>query len=657
MELSIIIVNYNVKHFLEQCLLSVQKALVGIAAEVIVVDNNSADGSQQMLREKFGTFVHLIENRDNPGFSKANNQGIRIARGRYVLLLNPDTIVEEMTFSKCLAFMDQHPKGGALGVRMIDGKGHFLPESKRALPTPWVSFYKIFGLAALLPHSKRFGKYHLTYLDPHETHEIEILSGAFMWMRKSALDEIGYLDETFFMYGEDIDLSYRFLLGGYQNYYFADTQIIHYKGESTKKGSLNYVRVFYQAMIIFAEKHFGGSQKRLFITTIRLAVYFRALIAIVNRLVKKLGFPLIEGGLIYGIIFGIKAYWEHYVKYIEGGHYPLQFTFAYMPVYALIFVVFLWIAGAYKKPYRLRPLILAPFWGFLSIATGTYLFSFIENFSRAIVGLSAVFTMVLAISSRGLLNRFQQGSFFFTEIRRRRILLAGDEAGLLRLSKLIRNELDYPAEISGAITLTPQTEPIGDLDTLGFLEQLPEVVQYYRPDEVIFCNQSIATHQIMDLIQRIPAPDLTYKIVPPEADYIVGPQSIHTSRYGRQVQSPLQSPAVRQQKRIFDLVGSLGLLITYPILFWAYKRPAVVPRQLIQVLRGAAHLVGYAAPAHADLPPLKPALLSLQNRVPQPNSLNTDGLNRHYARTYNWELDLEILLKGWRRIGVTAKHM
>ncbi|MEL6845152.1 MAG: glycosyltransferase family 2 protein, partial [Bacteroidota bacterium] len=319
MDVSIIIVNYNVKHFLEQCLLSVEKALQFVEGEVIVVDNNSVDGSQQMLRDKFGDRIILIENKDNPGFSKANNQGIKIAQGRYVLLLNPDTVVEEQTFRKCVDFMDERPKSGALGVKMIDGEGQFLPESKRSLPTPWVSFYKIFGLAKLFPKSKKFGQYHLTYLDKEENHPIEILSGAFMFMRSEALEKIGYLDEDFFMYGEDIDLSYRFIKAGYQNYYLADTQIIHYKGESTKKGSLNYVKVFYQAMIIFAQKHFGGSRKRLFIASIRLAVYMRALAAILHRVVKRFGFPLMEMLLIFLTTFGVKRYWEHYVKYIEGG--------------------------------------------------------------------------------------------------------------------------------------------------------------------------------------------------------------------------------------------------------------------------------------------------------------------------------------------------
>jgi GT2 family glycosyltransferase len=289
MDLSVIIVNYNVKHFLEQCLHSVLKAAENISAEIFVVDNHSADGSVQYIPEKFPG-IHFIANAENVGFSKANNQAIRLATGKYILLLNPDTVVEEDTFEKVIAFMEQHPEAGGLGVKMIDGKGNFLPESKRGLPTPWVAFYKMFGLARLFPSSKRFGKYHLSYLDENEVNEVEILAGAFMLLRKSALGKTGLLDETFFMYGEDIDLSYRILKAGYKNYYFPETTIIHYKGESTKKGSLNYVKVFYHAMIIFARKHFSNGNATLFTTLIHLAILFRAFLSVSRRILAKYSF-------------------------------------------------------------------------------------------------------------------------------------------------------------------------------------------------------------------------------------------------------------------------------------------------------------------------------------------------------------------------------
>ncbi|MEM1359023.1 MAG: glycosyltransferase family 2 protein, partial [Bacteroidota bacterium] len=233
MDLSVVIVNYNVRYFLEQALLSVERAVAGLRAEVWVVDNNSADGSVEMVRRRF-PWVQLIANKGNPGFSVANNQAIRRSKGKYVLLLNPDTVVEEDTFRKCFDYMETHPLVGGLGVRMIDGTGRFLPESKRGLPTPWVAFTKAFGLARLFPRSRRFNHYHLGYLPAEETNTVEVLAGAYMWMRREALDEVGLLDEAFFMYGEDIDLSYRILKGGYENHYFPETTIIHYKGESTK---------------------------------------------------------------------------------------------------------------------------------------------------------------------------------------------------------------------------------------------------------------------------------------------------------------------------------------------------------------------------------------------------------------------------------------
>jgi O-antigen biosynthesis protein len=209
-----------------------------------------------MIREKFSDVI-LIANRKNLGFSSANNQGLKISNGKYALILNPDTVLQEDTLKKCFLFMEQHPNAGSLGVKMIDGKGNFLPESKRSLPTPLVAFYKIFGLSALFPKSRIFGRYHLGYLNKDDINSIEILPGAFMFIRKSVLDQIGLLDETFFMYGEDIDLSYRIIQAGFENYYFPETTIINYKGESTKKQSVNYVIVFYNAMIIFARKHFS----------------------------------------------------------------------------------------------------------------------------------------------------------------------------------------------------------------------------------------------------------------------------------------------------------------------------------------------------------------------------------------------------------------
>ena len=255
MKLSIVIVNYNVRFYLEQCLLSVEKALTGVGGEVFVVDNNSTDDSVSYLRGKF-PWVRYIENKENVGFSRANNQAIREARGEYVLLLNTDTFIGERTLRECIDFMDKTPKAGMCGVGMLRVDGSFAPESRRGVPTPFVAFCKITGLGSLFPKIRVFGRYYMQYLNKQSINPIEIVSGAFMFIRKEALDKVGLLDETFFMYGEDIDLSYRVLKAGYQNYYIP-TQILHYKGESTKKESFKYVNAFYKAMVIFFKKHFA----------------------------------------------------------------------------------------------------------------------------------------------------------------------------------------------------------------------------------------------------------------------------------------------------------------------------------------------------------------------------------------------------------------
>ena len=288
MDLSVVIVSYNVRAFLEQCLVSVERASSGLDLEVWVVDNNSVDGSVEMVRSRFPE-VHLVANRDNVGFSVANNQAIRQSKGEHVLLLNPDTVVREDTFVKGLAHMKAHPEVGGIGVPMYDGTGQFLPESKRGVPTPWAAFCRMAGLHHLAPRSPKWNAYYAGHVAEDETAEIDILSGAFMWMRKKALDDVGLLDEQFFMYGEDIDLSWRLVQGGWRNHYLASTSIIHYKGESTKKGSLNYVLVFYRAMLLFAAKHFEGRQAKLFSWMIRLAIYGRAGLAIVRRLFSRWG--------------------------------------------------------------------------------------------------------------------------------------------------------------------------------------------------------------------------------------------------------------------------------------------------------------------------------------------------------------------------------
>lgn len=283
-QLSIVIVNYNVKYFLEQCLYSVRAAVEGLVTEMFVVDNHSEDGSIEYLRPKFPEVI-FIENTNNPGFSNANNQAIRQSTGKYVLLLNPDTVIGEHILHHLYTFMNNHPDAGGIGVKMLDGHGRFLAESKRSYPSPWVSFCKLFGLSKLFPHSKWFSAYSLLYLNEDKQHQVDVLSGAFMLLRREVLDKVGLLDETFFMYGEDIDLSYRIVLGGYKNYYIPE-RMLHYKGESTKRGDKKFLKAFYGAMLIFYKKYYPQSG-RLVSGLIHMSIALRSMYSALFEKDKK----------------------------------------------------------------------------------------------------------------------------------------------------------------------------------------------------------------------------------------------------------------------------------------------------------------------------------------------------------------------------------
>jgi len=320
LKLSVIIVNYNVKYYLDQCIRSVLRAFEVMkkasssdssvneeVAEIIVVDNHSADGSVDYLEKRYPQMlypmVRFVRSAHNLGFARANNIAIRQSRGEYVLLLNPDTIVGEDTLKASVDFMDAHEDAGSVGVRMLGAQGRRAMESRRGLPTPMVSFFKMLGFCNRWPHHRLFGKYYMGYLPWDEPCQIEVVSGAYCMLRRKALDEVGLLDEDFFMYGEDIDLSYRVLKGGYHNYYLP-VDILHYKGESTQKSSFRYVHVFYEAMLIFFRKHYSGMTFLLSLP-IKTAIYAKALMALVGmlseRMRKSLGFfaPSAEGAQHY----------------------------------------------------------------------------------------------------------------------------------------------------------------------------------------------------------------------------------------------------------------------------------------------------------------------------------------------------------------------
>lgn len=649
MKLSIIIVNYNVSYFLEQCLKSVYKALDQIEAEVFVVDNNSVDQSVEMVKSQFPE-VRLIENKNNPGFSIANNQAIREAQGEYILLLNPDTVVEENTFTKSIAFMEEHPDAGGLGIKMIDGKGNFLPESKRGLPTPWVAFYKIFGLSSLFPKSKRFARYHLGHLSADENHEVEILAGAYMLMPKKVLDEIGLLDETFFMYGEDVDLSYRITKAGYKNYYLADSSIIHYKGESTKKGSLNYVMVFYKAMIIFAEKHFSGSYARFFSLLIHLAIYLRALLAVLTRLVKAVAQPLIDVSVLYGGFYYIKEYWEHNHRFIQGGEYPSELMLYAVPAYILIWLSALYLNGAYDRQPRLMQILRGIGMGTLTILVAYSLIPEEYRYSRALIILGALWAGFALIVWRYLWARLTGKAVFASREKEKRILLVGKADEIERVDRLLAQTSSLAMHRSWvSVTRTDDERFMGSLDDLA------DLISVFEIDEVIFCAADLSAERIFKAMSDLQESDVEIKIAPSESQFIIGSNSIHSQgSWYTQDFNAINKAENRRAKRIFDLGAGLAFLLMSPVLMWFTEKPMKFLFNTLKVIFGGATWVSYGpTEGMQHLPELRSPILSLELSLK--GNLRSERrirqLNELYAKDYHWQSDLHFTLQFWRKIG------
>lgn len=652
MDLSVIIVSYNVKYFLEQCLHSVEKASEYIAVEIYVVDNNSADGSVQMVAEKFPA-VKLIANDVNLGFAKANNQAIRLASGKYILLLNPDTLVQEDTFSKCVAHMDEFSDIGCMGVKMIDGAGNFLPESKRALPTPGVAFFKIFGFSALFPRSKTFGRYHLSFLNKDKIHDVDVISGAFMLLRKSTLEKSGLLDEVFFMYGEDIDLSYRIKLAGYRNVYFPLTTIIHYKGESTKKGSINYVIVFYNAMIIFAQKHFARNTARYYSLFIHIAIYFRAGLSILQRFIKGIINPLLDAVMIYAGYRAIMPIWEMH-HFGQEGSYPALYMNVVVPFYILTWILSLFLSAGYEKSVRLTDMVKGLIIGSLFILLIYALLPESFRFSRALILFGAAWTLMATVFDRFVLSLLFPASFELEAwTRKKRIIIIGSKKEGDRVFSIVRQTQVVPELIGFVNPSDGQVLP----GFIGHIGQIGDIVQVNRADELIFCAGDISSQKIITTMLKFTDAGVDFKIAPPESLSVIGSNSsdsigdlyvLHFNTLSRKLN--------RRKKRLIDIALSLIFVVISPILLLFVKNRMGLIRNIFVVLAGIHSWVGYfrsTGGGHPGLPVIRPGVLTPMdgNRYMLTEDEMAEKMNLNYAKDYQIINDLNIIIKNLRELG------
>ena len=635
LKLSIVIVNYNVKHFLEQCLKSVYQAIQNIEAEVFVVDNNSIDGSQDMVRSSF-TDVKLIANSKNTGFSTANNQAIKESKGEYVLLLNPDTVVPENCFQALLEFAVKTPDLGGCGIPMYDGQGNYLPESKRGLPTPEVAFYKMIGLNKLFPKSKKFGKYHLGYLAPDQNHEVEILAGAFMLIRKKVLDKIGLLDETFFMYGEDIDLSYRITKAGWKNYYFAGSRIIHYKGESTKKLSTNYVKVFYKAMVIFAEKHYAGSNQKLFKLFINMAIYGRASLSLVSNLIQRFWMVTLESILLFGSLYLLKEYWEEHIKGITA--YPKEMLTIHLPYYTLIWLLSMGFNGSYQAPFNFSKLIRSILMGTLIILMIYGLLPNHLHFSRGIILFGTLVVTAVLFSWRSLYHLLKYKTLDFSQKSNIKSVLIGSEKKWSELSEILSSYQKNYQQI-GFISDKKSDSP----HWLGTRKQLKEIIHIYGVNELIFSNETVSTKYTIQIMNEL-GPNINYFTIPSASNFVIGSQSKNSNGlyFGQQIELNLSRNEYRSQKRFFDIFTSLILILISPFLI-LFKKTRDKLTHSIAVLFGKKTWVGYASKSK-DLPTIKPGVYTTDYQLKDKSSSFQKNLDLLYAKNYSVYTDLRIFL-------------
>jgi GT2 family glycosyltransferase len=646
MKLSVIIVNFNVKHFLEQCLCSVQRAVNGLAAEIIVVDNNSSDNSIEYLSPKFPC-ARFIANKENTGFAKGCNQGLAIATGEYILFLNPDTIVPEDCFGQCIRFFETHTDCGALGIRMVDGSGHFLKESKRAFPSPMTSLYKLFGLAKLFPHSKLFSRYHLGHLDENQNNEVDVLAGAFMMIRKQVLDTIGGFDETFFMYGEDVDLSYRIQKAGFKNYYFAGSSIIHFKGESTRKGSMNYVRMFYNAMSIFVRKHYGGSRASVFNFLIHVAIWFRAALSAISGFIRKIGLPMIDAGLILVSFWLMKTIWTTYVR--TETQYENSLLWIAFPAFTLFYLVAAYYAGLYDRWYRWSELIRSTLIATIVLLAGYALLPEQYRFSRGILLFGAWLAFVLISVLRWILIRSRVLNSNREKEGHTNTLIAGSQAEYDQTLQLLK-EAGLHHKILGRVAVEEN-----DSTALGIWKDLHQLSSTIPFREIIFCQGILSFVNIIDGLQKLPK-GIIAKIHTTGSSSIVGSDSKDTSgeAVSKENGYKLGYPYNRRLKRLIDVAVSLSGIISFPVQLFIIKKPFRFLGNCCAVLFAQKTWIGYAVD-EKNLPPLYRAVIAC-NGIPasikqQLPAESLQMMDYWYARDYEPSGDLKMIWKVYRRLG------
>ncbi len=648
LKLSVIIVNYNVKEFLLNSIASIKKAAENILHEIIVVDNASADGSIEALSKKFPD-VKIIQNKENVGFGKANNQAIAEAKGEYVLLLNPDTLLKDNTITEMLKFMDERNDVGLATCKVLNPDGTLQLACRRSFPRPWVSFTKIIGLSKLFPHSKLFAKYNLTYLDENKTYEVDAVSGSFMFLRKKVLDEVGGFDPDFFMYGEDLDLCYRVKEKGWKVFYHPATEIIHYKGESTKRSSIDETRLFYNAMTLFVEKHFSSSW--LMKMLLKFAIVIREWFAFANKF-KLAILPAITDFILFAFFIFISE--KIYGNIKTGFHFPREYVPQIYLLPAFFQSVVSFLTGVYKRnSLSVSRKILALFLGMMFISASTFFFKQYA-FSRAVVLITYAFAFILLTGYRIILKLFFKVGIENIYSRKKTVIVGTDQKAIALANKL-KNSVHSRDEITGLVSnsVAEIGKNIGGYEVLGSLENINKLIENRKIEKVIFTS-SHPFSKIFDTISKVKFANVDFLITGDELDYIIGKSAVTIldDISLLHLDYNLASPARRFAKRLLDISLSLIILFfVYPfVILFASKNSDLrkLVSQIPSVLTGNKTLVGLPEFfVQSKKLKEKPGVTGMWyiEETDENNFDEIEKMNLYYSKNYSIWLDLDILGK------------
>ena len=679
--ISVCIVSYNVRDFLIQALHSIKRACTDITHEILVVDNASVDGTVQELERVFPD-ITVIANQRNTGFSVANNMALRRAKGEYIVLINPDTIVQEDTFQKLLDFMDKMQDAGAVTSKILNPDGSFSIDSRHSIPTPMTAFWKLLGLSRLFPKSKIFGRYNLTYLDQNETYCVDAISGSFMFIRRKAFEQVGFLDESYFMYCEDVDYCYRITKSGWKIYYYPKTSIVHYKGESTKKNNLDYVITFNKSLYVFYTKHFHRKYLYPFKFLILIGVILRGIFVYIRNFISS-NYPLIIDILVLNVIL----YITFIVRFeLKSGFSFRDFYSHYISVNILTSIVFLSAAYFTDLHPRLKfsfiKVFKANFYTFFIISALTFFLNQFA-FSRLVVIIAAFFSILAMMAWRYVWRKSGKGSTstLSKTIFKHRIILVGTDMNTRELINKIRQNVNAGIELVGLVSLNDEDvgKTIGQVTVVSKIDTLREYARMEKIDQIIFSSHDIPYEVIFRTMSMMKDEKIEFKIIAADLDVIIGKSTVE-----RFIDYPLVEIDYaygktfnRVIKRLFDF--ALSSLIVIPLLpvaalvkltaaggkqsrcIWDGKGGKIEITQytpefakgflnklqlLMYVLQGKLSFVGAPLRQCHEPPPVyyyKPGLTGMV----QVNAVNgeSEKFELYYLKNQSVWLDLEILIK------------